>query len=86
MANQEDQVNLEKILFDENNSERKSCSCIGQSCSESLIVFWSHFSVILLVMLGSFWIIHLSKSCDESTIWVGNLCSAAGIIVPTPRL
>ena len=29
---------------------------------------------------------HLSKTCDESTVWVGILCSAAGYILPSPRL
>ena len=86
MANQAGQINLDIIVFDENNSEIKSWSCIGHSCPRSLIVFLSQFFVILLVILGSFWRIHLSKSCDESTVWVGILCSAAGIIVPTPRL
>ena len=62
MANQADQINLEKILFDENNSERKSWSCTGHSCSRSLIVFLSQFFVILIVIPGKFWRIHLSKS------------------------
>ena len=50
------------------------------------IGFLSQFFAILLVILGSFWRIHLSKSCGYSTVWVEILCSAAGIIVPTPRL
>ena len=86
MANQADQINLDKIVFDEKNSERKSWSCIGHSCSRSLIVFLFQIFVILLGIVGSFWRKPLSKPCDESTVWVGNLCSAAGIIVPTPRL
>ena len=59
----------------------KSWSCIGLSCSRSLIVSLSHFFVILLNILGSFWRIHLSKSCDQSILWVRILCSAAGVIV-----
>ena len=86
MANQADQINLDKNVFDEKISEEKSWSYIGHSCSRSLIVFLSHFFVTSLVILGSFWRLHLSKSCDESTIWVEILCSAAGINVPTPGL
>ena len=86
MFNPADQINLDKIVFDENNSERRSWSCIGHFCSRSLLVFLSQIFVISLVILGSFWRIHLSKSCDESTVWVEILCSAAGFIVPTPRL
>ena len=86
MAKQADQINLVKVVFDETNSERKSWTCIGHSCSISLIVFLSQFFVIFLVILGSFWRVHLSESCDDSAFWVGILCSAAGIIVPTSRL
>ena len=86
MADQVDTINLDKIVFDENNSERRSWSCIGHSCSRSLIVFLSQFFVILLVISGSFWRIHLAPSCYEKTVWVGILYRTAGIIVPTPRL
>ena len=43
MANQADQINLDKIIFDENNSEKKSWICIGHSCSRSLIIFVPSF-------------------------------------------
>ena len=70
----------------ENNQERKSWTCLGQFCSTSLIVFSSQLFVILLIIFGCFWRIHLSKSCDESIVWVGILCSAVGYILPSPRL
>ena len=65
MTDQEDNINLGKIVFDDNNQERKSWSCLGQTCSKSLIVFLSQLFVILLIIFGCFWIIHLSKTCDE---------------------
>ena len=86
MTDQEDNINLGKIVFDDNNQERKSWACLGQTCSRSLIVFLSQLFVILLIIFGCFWRIHLSKTCDESTVWVGILCSAAGYILPSPRL
>ena len=86
MTDQEDNINLGKIVFDDNNQERKSWACLGQTCSRSLIVFLSQPFVILLTIFGCFWRIHLSKTCDESTVWVGILCSAAGYILPSPRL
>ena len=82
MTDQEDNINLGKIVFDDNNQERKSWACLGQTCSRSLIVFLSQLFVILLIIIGCFWKIHLSKTCDESTVWVGILCSAAGYIYP----
>ena len=80
MTDPEDNFNLDKIVFDDNNQQRKSWSCLGQTCSRSLIVFFSQLLVFLLIIFGCFWRIHLSKTCDEWTVWVGILCSAAGYI------
>ena len=38
MTDQEDNINLGKIVFDDQNQERKSCACLEQTCSRSLIV------------------------------------------------
>ena len=86
MPDHTDNINLDKIVFDDQNVERRSWSCLGQTCSRSLIVFLSQFFVILLIVCGGFWRIHLAKTCDESTVWVGILCSAAGYILPSPKL
>ena len=85
MTDQEKNIILGKIVFDDNNQERKSWSCLGQTCSRSLNVFLSQIFVILLIIFGCFWRIHLSKTCGESTVWVGILCSAAGYFLPSPR-
>ena len=71
-----DIINLDKIVFDDQNVERRSWFCLGQTCSRSLIVFLSQLFVILLIGCGCFWRIHLAKTCDESTVWVGILCRA----------
>ena len=68
MTDQEDNINLVKIVFDDNNQERKSWVCLGQTCSRSLIVFLSQLFVILLVIFECFWRIHLAKTFDESTV------------------
>ena len=81
-----DNIKLDKIVFDDQNFERRLWSCLGQTCSRSLIAFLSQFFVLLLIIWGRFWRIHLAKICDESTVWVGILCSAAGYILPSPKL
>ena len=86
MPDHTDNMNLDEIVFDDHNVERRSWSCLGQTCSRSLIVFLSQFFVILLIVCGCFWRIHLAKTCDESTVRVGILCSAAGYILPSPNL
>ena len=68
MTDQEDNINLGKIVFDDNNQEKKSWACLRQTCSTSLIVFLSQLSVILLIIFGCFWQIHFSKTCEESTV------------------
>ena len=86
MTDQEDNINLGKIVFDDNNQERKSWNCLGQTCSRSLIVFLSQLFVILLIIFGCFWRIHLSKTCDKTTVGVEILCCAERYILPSPRL
>ena len=86
MTDFEDKLNVGKIVFDGNNQERKSWSRLGQICSRSLIVFLSKLFVILLIIFGCLWKIHLPKTCDESTVSVGSLCSAPGYILFAPRL
>ena len=86
MSDHTDNINLDKIVLDDQNVERRSWSCLGQTCSRSLIMFLSHFFVILLTVCGCFWRIQLAKTCDESTVWVGILCGAAGYILPSPNL
>ena len=86
MTEPEDKTNLDQNVFDDNNQERKSWSSLGQTCSRLWIVFLSQVFVILLITSGCFWRIHLSKTCDESTVRVGILCSAARYVLPSPRL
>ena len=80
MPDHTDKINLDKIVFVDQNVEKRSWSGLGQTCSRSLIVFLSQFFVKLLIVCGCFWRIHLTKTCDEYAVWVGILCSAAGYI------
>ena len=49
MTELEDKFNQDKIVFDDDNQEKKSWSFLGQACSRSLIVLlsqlFSHFIV-----------------------------------------
>ena len=57
MTDQAKNINLGKIVFDDNNQERKSWNCLGQTCSRSLIVFLSQilsFCWLSLVAFGEF--------------------------------
>ena len=86
MPDHTNNINLDKIVSDDQKVGRGSWSCLGQTCSRSVVVFLSQFYEILLIICVCFWRIHLAKTCDESTIWVGTLCSAAGYILPSPKI
>ena len=85
MTEQEYTNSLGNIVFDDNNQERKSWFCLEQACSRSLSVLLSQLFVIFLNIFACIWRILLSKTCDESTVWVRILCSAAGYILPSAR-
>ena len=72
MPDHTDNINLDKIVFDDQNVERRLWSCSGQICSRYLIVFLSQFFVILLIVCGCFSRIHLANASDEITVWVGS--------------
>ena len=61
MTNQENKTILGKILIVDTNQEGKSWSCLGESCSRSLIVFLSQLFDTSLIVFGCFPRIHLSK-------------------------
>ena len=55
MTDQEVNIILGEIVFDDNNQERRSWDCLGQTCSRSVIVFLSqlfcHFPNHLWLLL-----------------------------------
>ena len=78
MTDLEDKFCPGESLFGNNIQER---ACLGQSCSRILINFLSQLFVNVLNIFGCFCTIHLSKRYDESIVWLGFLCSAAGYIL-----
>ena len=85
MTGQEDDINLGKSVLEDNNTERKSWTSSAQTCSRSLIVSLLQIFVILLFSCSHFWRVLPSKICDESTVWLEVLCSAAGYKLLSPR-
>ena len=79
-------LNLGNFVFDDNNQERKSWKCFGQTCNRSLVVFLSQFLVILLILACCIVRIALAETCEETTVWIANLSSTVGYILPSPKL
>ena len=86
MTDQEYKIDLGIIAFDDNNQDRKSWACLGQTCSRYSIGFLSQLLAILLIIFGCFWRIHLSITCDESTVRAGILRSASGYIFTLTKI
>ena len=66
-----------KIVFGDNNSERKLKSCLRQTSSIFWLFLCSNCFVNLLTMFGCFWRFIFWKSYNEATVWVWNLLNAA---------
>ena len=79
-------LNLGNFVFDNENHERKSWKFLGHSCTRSLVVFFAQFVVILSIVACSIVRITLSKTCEETTVWVAILSSTVGYILPSPKL
>ena len=73
MPDHTDNINLDEIVLDDQNVERKLWICLRQTCSRSLFMVLTHFFVLLLIICGCFWPINLAKTSDEITVWVGIL-------------
>ena len=79
-------LNLGNFNFDDNNQERQSWKCFGQTCNRSLVVFLSQFFVILLILACCIVRITLAETCEETTVWIAILSSTVGYILPSPKL
>ena len=77
MTDQEDAIVLDKNVCDDNSYKKTALSCLGQTGCRFSIVFLSQLFVIVLKNFSCFWKNYLSKTYDESTVWVGISYSAA---------
>ena len=79
-------LNLGNFVFDDNNPERQSWKCFGQTCNRSLVVFLSQFFVKLVILVCFMVRITLATTCEETTVWIAILSSTVGYILPSPKL
>lgn len=78
-------VNLGNLVFDENNQERRSWKFFGHKLSRSAAVFVFQCTVILSLLFCAVVRIIISKSCEETTIWVTLLTSSIAFVLPSPK-
>ena len=82
MIDQEDNTNLGECVLDDNNQ----VGLFGTNLFQIFNLVLSQLLMILLIIFGCFWRIHLSKICGESTVWLGIVCNAAGYVLFSPRI
>lgn len=77
---------VENLVFDSNNKERDPWSIFGQLWTRSAVLFGFQCLLITFLVITSVVCFALSKTCEESTVWVAILSSAVGYILPSPRV
>ncbi len=77
---------IHEIVFDENNSERKSWKFCETSIPRSEVVFLCQVSIIFVLIVFCCVKLCLSVTCEETTVFVAILSSAVGYILPNPKL
>ena len=86
MTNQEDKINLGEMACDNNNQGENLGPVWDKRVPGHWLCFCPNFFVLIfLIIVGCFCRNHLWKACDELTVWVHFLCSAAEYILPLPR-
>ena len=81
-----DGANINNLVFDQNNEERKSWIFFGQRVARSQIVFLVQVLVLFTVITTSVAKLWLSENCEEVTVWVSLLSSSIGYMLPSPHL
>ena len=75
------------LVFDpKSQSERTPWTIFGHDCSRSLMLFVFQYIIVCTLVISSIICLIVSKSCEETTVWVGILGSAVGYILPCPSL
>ena len=71
MTDHEDNFDLGKANFNDNNQQTNSLSFLGQNCFGFPIAFLSHFLSLFLKIVCWFWGFYQLNNGNDSTIWVG---------------
>ena len=79
-------LNLGYFVFDDNNQERQSWKCFGQTCNRALVVFLSQFFVILVILACCIVRITLTTTSEETTVCIAILSNTVGYNLPSPKL
>ena len=78
--------NINNLLFDQNNEERRSWVFFGQRVARSQVVFLVQVLLIFIVITTSVAKLWITERCEEVTVWLSLLSSSIGYMLPSPHL
>lgn len=74
------------IIFNQQQEERKPWKVCGFQWSRTAVLFIVQCTLIFMLASCALWGIIISKSCEETTVWVAVLSSTIGYILPAPSI
>ncbi len=79
-------ANINEIVYDRNDVERRSWNICNTRLSRSFTVFACQVFVALFMIVFSCIKLYVSDSCEENQIFIALLSSAVGYFLPNPKL
>lgn len=77
---------LDNLIWDQNNQERRSWVFFGSKIPRSQVLFVVQVILIVLIVTVAIVNLTLSKTCEETTVWIAILSSSVGYMLPSPKL
>ena len=74
------------MVFDDENQERRSWKFCNFTLPRSEVVFACQMIIVFFMVVFGCVNLCLSKTCEDTTIWVAILSSTVGYILPNPKL
>jgi steroid 5-alpha reductase family enzyme len=72
-------------VIQEHQQEKRSWIFFHKRIPRSEVIFIIQAILIFFLALASVISLFLSRSCEETTVWVGILSSSVGYMLPAPR-
>lgn len=73
------------VVASDTNSEKRSWIFFGHTIPRTEMIFILQAILVFFLTITSVVCLILSKSCDETTVWVAILSSSVGYMLPAPR-
>jgi hypothetical protein len=73
------------LVTNVSSGERRSWIFFGHNVPRSEIIFVLQAVLVFFLTIASVICIILSKTCEDTTVWVAILSSSVGYMLPAPR-